>query len=782
MSRLIVKNLPKTFTPEKLKEHFSQKGHVTDASISKTAQGKSRRFGFVGFRTEKEAEEAIKYFNNTYIFTSKIAVESAKSSGDKSISRAWSKYTAGSSAYKKIHEDEEEQRKLEEEKKNEEIRIENSKINKNTEFSNEFSLHNKLKSLDSNDDSKLNEYMSVMRAKKGASDHLWSNDDNSLNDLSKTQQIPKKSKDDDLYEDIPVISKQTNDKHTTDNKEMTVTVAESKDTNLIAKINENTIPSEVSSKENTEPEGEIKKDQKEISIDIIADSGRLFVKNIPYTCTTAELEKHFEEYGPLTEVHIPITLDSKKPKGFAFIQFMFPERAVNAYLQLDGSIFQGRLLNVLPGMDKVKTEEFEINPDNYKSKKEKERRKNATKEFSWNTLFMNSDAITAAIARKLNVTKADILNPEDDGLATRLALAETHIITETKEYLTTSGVDLDSFSKNKERSKTIILVKNIPFDTEENELEDLFGNFGTLNRIVLPPTKTIALVEFIEPNEAKSAFMRLAYKKLHHIPMFLEWAPIGSLKPVDGNNNIKKSEETTDEAVDLNDKEVKRDMLNKPIEEAKDEEGSATLFVKNLSFSTSTDKLKETFAGVKGFLSAKVSTKLHPKSGAKLSMGFGFLNFDTKENAKDCMKIKQYTKLDGHALQLKLSIANTNKNDKNKLKADVKIGGTKLIIRNIPFEATKRDVQQLFRSFGQVKSLRLPKKFDGSHRGFGFVDFLTKQEAKNAFETLGSTHLYGRHLVLEWADDKKSVDNNISDDPFNTSDSVEEPNKKKIKV
>ena len=69
------------------------------------------------------------------------------------------------------------------------------------------------------------------------------------------------------------------------------------------------------------------------------------------------------------------------------------------------------------------------------------------------------------------------------------------------------------------------------------------------------------------------------------------------------------------------------------------------------------------------------------------------------------------------------------------------------------------DTLVLDRSFGQVKSVRLPRKFDGTHRGFGFVDFLTKNEAKAAFKTLGSTHLYGRHLVMEWAaEDEASVE------------------------
>ena len=65
----------------------------------------------------------------------------------------------------------------------------------------------------------------------------------------------------------------------------------------------------------------------------------------------------------------------------------------------------------------------------------------------------------------------------------------------------------------------------------------------------------------------------------------------------------------------------------------------------------------------------------------------------------------------------------------------------------------------ILRTFGQIKRLRLPKKFDNhSHRGFAFIDFMTKQEARNAFESLHSTHLYGRHLVLEWAEDEDSID------------------------
>ena len=73
---------------------------------------------------------------------------------------------------------------------------------------------------------------------------------------------------------------------------------------------------------------------------------------------------------------------------------------------------------------------------------------------------------------------------------------------------------------------------------------------------------------------------------------------------------------------------------------------------------------------------------------------------------------------------------------------------TKIIVRNVAFEATRKELRELFGRFGHIKSVRLPHKFDGGHRGFAFVDFVTHQEAACAYDALSSTHLYGRHLVL----------------------------------
>lgn len=50
-------------------------------------------------------------------------------------------------------------------------------------------------------------------------------------------------------------------------------------------------------------------------------------------------------------------------------------------------------------------------------------------------------------------------------------------------------------------------------------------------------------------------------------------------------------------------------------------------------------------------------------------------------------------------------------------------------------------------------------KGEKQHRGFCFVDYVSKGDAGRAMEALvHSTHLYGRRLVLEWAKQDAGVE------------------------
>ena len=89
-------------------------------------------------------------------------------------------------------------------------------------------------------------------------------------------------------------------------------------------------------------------------------TGRLYLRNLSYSCSEEELSELFEKYGPTTEVFLPVDKNTDKPKGFAFITFMMPEHAVQAFNELDGHIFQGRVLHILPAKPKISPETGEV--------------------------------------------------------------------------------------------------------------------------------------------------------------------------------------------------------------------------------------------------------------------------------------------------------------------------------------------------------------------------------------------------------------------------------------
>ena len=96
------------------------------------------------------------------------------------------------------------------------------------------------------------------------------------------------------------------------------------------------------------------------------------------------------------------------------------------------------------------------------------------------------------------ISKSEILDPESgDNAAVKLALAETHIIQETKTYLESQGVLLSSFS-SLARSDTTILLKKIP--AYGTNVGQNFGPHCELSRVLVPSAGTMAVVEFERPD------------------------------------------------------------------------------------------------------------------------------------------------------------------------------------------------------------------------------------------------------------------------------------------
>lgn len=76
-SRIFIRGLPPNFTAEEFKRHFSKQTEITDVKFIP-----HRRIGFVGFKNNEDAANAVKYHHKTFIRMSRISVELARSVRD----------------------------------------------------------------------------------------------------------------------------------------------------------------------------------------------------------------------------------------------------------------------------------------------------------------------------------------------------------------------------------------------------------------------------------------------------------------------------------------------------------------------------------------------------------------------------------------------------------------------------------------------------------------------------------------------------------------------------
>ncbi|KAK1796435.1 hypothetical protein P4O66_009487 [Electrophorus voltai] len=893
---------------ERFCKMFAAFGTLTDCGLKFTKEGKFRKFGFVGFKCDEDAEKALKHFNKSFVDTSRVTVEFCTDFGDPNKARPWSKHSQQADKTKDVpkeHKEEEEkkEKELEEDQAFQEFlavhqnrtlvptwandsehtqsaynsKQQGKKTGKKAagdDYLNFDSDESEELSDDDDDDNKedaaadidAEQDTSKEALKEGMSDMDYlrskvvekSNMVNESGDDEEEQQqqsaeqkeehrgaayksgdkdsrekaimaapsqkkfepttdftvklrgIPFSAKEKQIQEFMlplkPVAIRFAKNKDGRNSGNVYVDLRSETEVERALRLNKEYIGGryiEVFRASNLSDHGrptkparqernfvsELKEDEEE---EDVSESGRLFVRNLPYTCTEEELNELFVKHGCLSELHFPIDTLTKKPKGFAFVTYMIPENAVTALSQLDGHIFQGRVLHIIPSrIKKEKPEQDDSVPgsSSYKRQKDAKDKAGSGSAHNWNTLFLGTSAVADAIAEKYNTTKSQVLDHELKGsLAVRMALGETQIIQETRQFLLDNGVALDSFSQAAgQRSNSVILVKNLPTGVQVKELEALFSPHGSLGRVLLPPAGLTAIVEFLEHTEAKRAFTKLAYTKFQHVPLYLEWAPMAVFStPPKGH----KAEPVPVCKVEQTDPKKKEEEAEEEEEEEEESLPGSTLFIKNLNFSTTEKTLQETFSKCGAVKICNISKK-RDKAGKLSSMGYGFVQYKTPEAAQKAMRqlqasgshfrsislvfshvstfqkyiffCLQHCTIDEHQLELKVSerglklgVAQTGRKKQTAKKQTT----SKILVRNVPFQATVKELRELFCTFGELKTIRLPKKGSGGgHRGFAFVDFLTKQDAKKAFSALcQSTHLYGRRLVLEWANAEETVE------------------------
>ncbi|KAH7357533.1 multiple RNA-binding domain-containing protein 1 [Pyrenochaeta sp. MPI-SDFR-AT-0127] len=787
-SRIFVRGLPPKFTEDDVRKHFA-KFPVTDVKFFP-----HRRIGYVGYKTPEDAANAVKYFNKTFIKLTKIYAEIARPIADKELPKSRRQQKAERSAprddaYVAPRRENELKRKREEAEQDPKLKEflevyqppskNNIWTNGDTQGINAPSTaEDAVPAIAVPEDESDNEYQVITKKAKTASESTQKStqppvDQQPTINVDRTSDIDanvvnageamEDVQDAPVAEQGPVTDEDWLRSRTNrvlelveDDEEPSAKAPPVRAASPEPQSEEHIVPD--LSKDAAETRQPVAQEQvddaaPEEEEDKIRETGRLYLRNLHFEVTEDELREHFSKHGALEEVHVPLKKIDGKGKGFAFVQFQDPNQAAEAYLDNDNTIFQGRLLHIISAKAKkdTKLDDFEISKLPLKKQKEIRRKQDAVKaSFNWNSLYLNADAVMSTVASRMGISKSELLDPTSSDAAVKQAHAETHIIQETKSYFAQHGVDLEAFQRSA-KGDLAILVKNVPHGVTPDELRKMFEEHGTVSKFLMPPTGMTAIVEYSNAAEAKIAFMSLSYRKMKDSILYLEKAPKDLFKE-GAIVNVPQAASLDKPAAKLS----ATDLL----EEAAEPEATntATLYVRNLNFTTTTERLTEAFKPLSGFRSARVKTKIDPKRGV-LSMGFGFVEFISPETASAALRTMDGQDLEGHKLQIKGSHKGADAaEERRKDDAAKKATSTKILIKNLPFEASKKDVRALFTPYGQLRSVRVPKKFDSSSRGFGFAEFTTKRDAVNAMNALKNTHLLGRRLVLAFAETE-------SDDP-----------------
>jgi RNA recognition motif-containing protein len=75
-------------------------------------------------------------------------------------------------------------------------------------------------------------------------------------------------------------------------------------------------------------------------------NNKLFVGNLPYTLTDADLEQLFAQYGEVTSCKAAKDRDTGRPRGFAFVEMTSQSEAEAAIKGLNGTQVGGRQISV----------------------------------------------------------------------------------------------------------------------------------------------------------------------------------------------------------------------------------------------------------------------------------------------------------------------------------------------------------------------------------------------------------------------------------------------------
>ncbi|OMO63241.1 hypothetical protein COLO4_32626 [Corchorus olitorius] len=334
----------------------------------------------------------------------------------------------------------------------------------------------------------------------------------------------------------------------------------------------------------------------------------LYVGDLDYSVTETQLYEYFSQMGQVVTVRVCKDLSTRRSLGYGYVNYSNPQDAARALDVLNFTLLNGKPIRIMysnrdPSLRKSGAGNIFI--------------KNLDKGIDHKALHDTFSAFGNILSCKVATDNSGqskgygFVQFETEEAAQKAIEKLNGMLMNDKQ------VYVGPFVRKQERDTAIsktkfnnVYVKNLSETTSDEDLKNIFGEFGTITSAVIMrepdgKSKCFGFINFENADDAAAAVESLNGKKFDD----KEWF-------------VGKAQKKSEREVEL------KQRFEQTMKEAADKFQGANLYVKNLDDSISDEKLKELFSQYGTITSCKV---MRDPNG--ISKGSGFVAFSTPEEA-----------------------------------------------------------------------------------------------------------------------------------------------------
>ncbi|KAL6839523.1 hypothetical protein ACP4OV_030793 [Aristida adscensionis] len=162
---------------------------------------------------------------------------------------------------------------------------------------------------------------------------------------------------------------------------------------------------------------------------------------------------------------------------------------------------------------------------------------------------------------------------------------------------------------------------------------------------------------------------------------------------------------------------------------------TASLYVGDLAEGVTEAELFAVFGQVAPVASVRVCRDI----AGHRSLGYGYVNFHTRQDASRALEALNFTSLNGKSIRVMFS---------NRDPSMRKSGRANVFVKNLEPSIDSKSLYEMFSSFGTILSCKVATDPIGESKGYGFVQFESDESAQDAINGLNGMLANGRKIFV----------------------------------